>query len=285
VCGLRKHIAIVFFISILLILLTDLYAESLKAQIYPKTISPGDAFLVKITDVECSSSPSASLDGKEFFFSGCGENCSVAIGATDLETKPGGYTVKVKDGGKQRDLKLTVRKTKFKKLKMTLPADKVFLSPDDLDLVKNENKRLDVLFQKVSEKQWDGSFIFPLKNDLSTSFGTKRIMNKKWVSIHKGLDIKGRTGEEVKAANRGRVVLAEELFYGGKTVILDHGQGIYTVYMHLAEYKIKPDDIISKSDVIGLVGSSGRSSGPHLHFGVKVMNINVNPVSLIKLEL
>jgi murein DD-endopeptidase MepM/ murein hydrolase activator NlpD len=125
--------------------------------------------------------------------------------------------------------------------------------------------------------------MLPLENETSTLFGTKRILNKKRVSVHKGLDIKWE--EEVKASNSGRVVLAEELFFGGNTIILDHGQGIYTIYMHLSEFNITPEDIISKGDVIGLVGSSGRSTGPHLHFGVKVLNINTNPISLVKLNL
>jgi murein DD-endopeptidase MepM/ murein hydrolase activator NlpD len=79
--------------------------------------------------------------------------------------------------------------------------------------------------------------------------------------------------------------LAEELFFGGNTVILDHGQGIYTIYMHLSKFNVSPGDTVSKGDVIGLVGSTGRATGPHLHFGAKVTGINVNPASLINLKL
>ena len=110
-------------------------------------------------------------------------------------------------------------------------------------------------------------------------------MNGKWVSIHRGVDMKGKTGEEIKASNRGKVVLNEDLFFGGRTIILDHGQGVFTIYMHLSEALVKPEDMVSKGAVIGLVGSSGRATGPHLHFGVKVMDLSVNPVSLIKLKL
>jgi len=99
------------------------------------------------------------------------------------------------------------------------------------------------------------------------------------------VDIRGKEGDRVAASNRGRVVLAEELFFGGNTVILDHGQGIFTIYMHLSSFNVKPDDLVSTGDVIGSVGSSGRSSGPHLHFGVKVLGISVNPVSFAKLRL
>jgi len=150
---------------------------------------------------------------------------------------------------------------------------------------KREDKRLKSICQIVSERLWEGKFILPLENDISTVFGTKRIINQKMISIHRGVDLKGQEGEEVKASNSGRAVLAEELFFGGNTIILDHGQGIYTIYMHLSKFNVKPEDIILKGDIIGFVGSSGRSTGPHLHFGVKVMDINTNPVSLAKLNL
>jgi murein DD-endopeptidase MepM/ murein hydrolase activator NlpD len=132
---------------------------------------------------------------------------------------------------------------------------------------------------------WEGKFIAPLENEISTVFGTKRVMNEKWTSVHRGMDIRGKEGEQVRASNSGKVVLSEELFYGGNTLVLDHGQGIFSVYMHLSGFNVKSGDIVSKGDAIGLVGSSGRSTGPHLHFGVKVVGINVNPVSLMKLEL
>lgn len=272
-------------IATLFVLPVNASAESLRVEISPKKINPGDAFLIKVTGIKTSFLPSASFAQRDFYFSDCGENCYVAIGAIDIKTKPGVRTVKVKIGEKKRNLKLSVRKARYPKLKIRLPDDKVLLAPDDLDRVKREDERLKLLFQTVSEKFWVGDFIVPLKNDISTGFGTKRIMNRKWLSVHKGMDIRGQEGEGVKASNNGKVVLAEELFFGGNTIILDHGQGIYTVYMHLSRFKVNPEGIVSKGDVIGFVGSSGRSSGPHLHFGVKVLDINVNPVSLMELEL
>ncbi len=97
--------------------------------------------------------------------------------------------------------------------------------------------------------------------------------------------LKGARVKEIEASNRGRVVLAEELFFGGNTVVVDHGQGIFTVYMHLSEFNVSPGDLVEKNAVIGYVGSTGRSNGPHLHFGVKVAGINTNPVSLTRLKL
>jgi murein DD-endopeptidase MepM/ murein hydrolase activator NlpD len=254
-------------------------------QVVPEKIRQGDVFLIKVTNAKTGQVPSALLADTELYFNKCGEGCYLALGAIELKSKPGPHILKLKVGNMQKSLKLTVRKGKFPKLKITLPEDKVILSPEDLDRTKRENERLDTIFQTISNKLWDGCFVRPLNNELSTAFGTERTMNGKWVSIHKGVDIKGKAGEEVSASNNGRVILAEGLFFGGNTIILDHGQGIYTIYMHLSKMEVTPGDSVKKGEVIGLVGSSGRSSGPHLHFGAKVMNIPVNPVSLTDLKL
>jgi murein DD-endopeptidase MepM/ murein hydrolase activator NlpD len=235
--------------------------------------------------VPASSHPISDLNERQLYFSSCGDACFIAVGAIEIKTIPGRYTMNILVGKKKETLTFTVNPTNFPTLHLTLPDEKVFLSPENLKRVNKESKKLQSLFQVVSEKLWHGRFILPLANDFSTAFGTKRIMNKKRVSVHRGLDIRGKMGERIKASNRGRVVLAEELFFGGNTVIIDHGQGIYTIYMHLSEFKVEPGTIISKGDAIGFVGASGRATGPHLHFGVKVYTISANPVSLLELGL
>ena len=260
-------------------------ANAFRAEVLPHEIKPGDSFIVKVTSETTSHTPVAYISKKRLHFSSCGESCFIAIGAVTIKTKPGKYTINLKVGKEKRNLTLVVNPSHFPTLNLTLPDDKVFLSSENLKRVKKEEKILRSLFQKISEKLWDGSFILPLENDFSTAFGTKRILNQERISIHKGLDIRGKMGEKVKASNNGRVVLSEELFFGGKTVIIDHGQGIYTLYMHLSKFNVQPNNIITKGDIIGFVGASGRATGPHLHFGVKVFNINTNPISFVKLNL
>ena len=284
-----KHLLLVAFFLFVFTAFSCFESTSVNAfhaEVFPLEINQGDAFIIKVTDVPASSpSPVADLSEKRLYFSSCGESCFLALGAIGMKTKPGTYSINIFVGKQKKILPFTVKPTDFPTLNLTLPDEKVFLSPENLKRAKNEDKKLQSLFQMVSEKLWDGSFILPLANDFSTVFGTKRIMNQKRESVHRGLDIRGKMGEKVKASNHGRVVLAEELFFGGNTVIIDHGQGIYTIYMHLSEFKVQPETIISKGDTIGLVGASGRATGPHLHFGVKVLNVNTNPVSIIKLNL
>lgn len=276
---------IAFLTSAIIVFFTCITVYAFHAEILPSEIKPGDAFVIKINGANTSHLPAASLKGRRFYFSRCGESCFSAIGTVGIRTKPGSYIIKLRVGKKTKNLQLIVTQNSFTTIKLTLPDKQVFLSKKDLNRVKRENKRLKQIFQKVSRSYWEGSFTSPLKNNISTLFGTKRILNEKWISIHRGIDITGQDGEEVKASNNGRVALAEELFFGGNTIILDHGLGIYTIYMHLSNFNVNVGEMVSKGDIIGFVGSSGRSSGPHLHFGVKVMNMSANPVSLIELNL
>jgi murein DD-endopeptidase MepM/ murein hydrolase activator NlpD len=198
---------------------------------------------------------------------------------------PGTYPVNLKIGKKRVSKSIVVKPNSFPTLKLTLPEDEVFLSTESLKRAKKEETKLKSIFKKVNRRLWEGDFILPLENEISSLYGTKRIFNEKRISPHRGMDIRGEEGEEVRASNSGRIMLADELFFGGNTIILDHGQGIYTLYMHLSGISVRYREMVSKGDVIGLVGSSGRSSGPHLHFGVKVMNTNINPLSLVELDL
>src|SRR4030043_2194602 len=282
---MRYGTILFFCISAIFIFSIYASADAFQIEVVPDEISPGEAFTIKVTGAKTSRLPTASLAKKKIYFSRCGEGCFIAIGAVGIEAKPGNHAIKLRIEGKKKNLSLIVKHTSFPVLRLTLAKDKVFLSPDDMMRAKREDKRLKSICQIVSERLWEGKFILPLENDISTVFGTKRIINQKMISIHRGVDLKGQEGEEVKASNSGRAVLAEELFFGGKQIIPAHGQGIYTIYMHLSKFNVKPEDIILKGDIIGFVGSSGRSTGPHLHFGVKVMDINTNPVSLAKLNL
>ncbi len=260
-------------------------AEPFEVSISPPRVKPGDAFVITVTDALSWTLPVATLDNRDLSFSRCGEGCFIAIGALDIESSPGSYGIGVRMGTEERRVQLGVEPVRFPEEAITLQREKVFLSEQDRARVHEEALRLNALWATVTERAWTGSFAIPLGNSLSTLFGTKRTMNGSKVSVHKGVDIRGHEGEEVLASNAGRVALAEELFYGGNTVVLDHGQSVFTIYMHLSTFTVREGEEVAKGGVIGLVGSTGRSSGPHLHFGVKVSGVSVNPLSFTQLEL
>ena len=291
-CAIRGHIPVYtrrmgrsVLIPALCILIGHSCADAFQATLLPSWINPGDAFLVRVSEAGKSEIPTASLSGKEILLSRCGDTCFIGIGAVALETKPGRHLVHVQAGKRSVHLPLQVRRVRFPTFFISLPKEKVFLSPHDRERAEREEERLRLIWMSTTDRMWEGRFLLPLDHSISDAFGIKRVMNQKVTSVHKGVDIRGKEGEQVRAANNGRVILAEELFFGGNTVILDHGMGIFTIYMHLSSFKVRLDDPVSTGDPIGTVGSTGRSSGPHLHFGVKLQGMNVNPVSFVKLML
>lgn len=271
--------------AILIICFFSSSAEGIQVEVVPRAINQGDAFAVKISEAHPSRLARGELGGRQLLFSSCGEGCLLALGSVSIDTQPADHIIKLTIGDREVNISLTVKQAAFPERHLTLPDEKVFLNPEDLKRAQAEEAKLKALWPIMTDKLWEGNFVLPLDNSISTVFGTKRIINKKKNSIHRGIDIRGKKGEAVKATNTARVILVEELFFGGNTIILDHGQGIYSLYMHLSAFNVRDGDIVEKGSVIGFVGSTGRSTGPHLHFGVKVLNVNTNPISLTELEL
>jgi hypothetical protein len=261
------------------------HAEDFRADIFPSKVEQGSAFMLKVSGLEKSRDISAFFNEIPLRFSDCGKGCSIAIGTVDLAVEPADYTIPLIVGDEKRAVQITVLPGRFDIVHITVPQEKATPGAAEMGRIRKEADLLDSIWGVYSERLWEGQFILPLSNPLSTPFGTQRIFNKTTVSIHRGLDIKGREGEKIHVSNHGRVALTEELFFGGKTIIVDHGTGIFTIYMHLSRFNVSPGDLVSKNDVIGFVGSTGRSTGPHLHFGVKVAGINTSPASMAALDL
>ncbi len=129
---------------------------------------------------------------------------------------------------------------------------------------------------------WEGAFQLPMASEITSPFGNKRLFNGQLKSYHNGVDFRARIGTPVSAANSGVVKTAENLFYSGNVVIIDHGNMIFTIYAHLSKIEVNVGQQIEKGQQIGLTGDSGRVSGPHLHWGVKINGVAVNPMQFIK---
>jgi murein DD-endopeptidase MepM/ murein hydrolase activator NlpD len=169
----------------------------------------------------------------------------------------------------------------------SLHVEEQFVQPDpeQLKRAQAEQERLREIFGRVTpERLWRGKFRVPL-NGVTTgkNFGKRRILNGQPGSPHGGVDLAAATGTPVHAAQSGRVVLAEELYFPGNTVVVDHGLGIYTLYGHLSEISVKVGEEVESGAPIGKAGSTGRVSGPHLHWGLTVNRARVDPLQIVKL--
>ncbi len=266
-------------------------AATLTIKVNPAKIAQGDPFVVRITYPTDTSNttgralPLGAFYGKLLTFSGCGAGCYEAIGSAPIEIMPGSYTIDLNIDGDIINTPLNIGKGKFPATNITLKASLVNLSHDNRKRVQSEEAEMLEIISALTEKQWKGKFIMPLGGSHSTAFGTKRTINKSTKQVHDSLDIRGVMGSPIKASNNATVIALREYLLGGKTMILDHGHGIYSIYMHLSKFVAAQGEKVQKSQIIGVVGSTGRSTGAHLHYNIKINRQSANPVSMTSLPI
>jgi murein DD-endopeptidase MepM/ murein hydrolase activator NlpD len=213
-----------------------------------------------------------------------------ALIGVDLEKAAGTYDLAVTattEAGAQAacSAKLVVVAGKFATERLTV--EKQFVEPNQqqADRAKAEQQKLRELFDTITpERLWQGPFRMPLDGGVrGTNFGKRRVLNGQSRSPHTGADFPALTGTPVHATQSGRVVLAEELYFSGNTVIVDHGLGVYSLYGHLSAIEVTAGDNVKAGSLLGKVGATGRVTGPHLHWGMTVNRARVDPVRMVSL--
>jgi len=182
-----------------------------------------------------------------------------------------------------RKVPFEIRQGMYGEETLTVDPRHVRPSPKDLERIRREQAELKQIYASGSRSPlWQGAFQIPVPGEMNGSFGTRRVFNGELQSHHTGTDFRAQTGDPVHAAAAGVVRLTKELFYSGNAVIIDHGAGVFTSYSHLSRIDVKAGQKIGKGQAVGLAGATGRATGPHLHWGVKVNSINVNPLAFVR---
>lgn len=224
------------------------------------------------------------FNGRKIYFNPSKDSYKAIVGI-DLTTEPGAYPLEVSIDGSVITKTITIATKEYPVQRLTLPKDMVELSPENEARVEREAQKLRAIWPNETERIWEGSFVNPRDGAVQGAFGLRRIINNIPKSPHTGIDVSADEGAEVRAPNNGIVALVDEQFYSGRSIILDHGQGIYTMFFHLSKILVSQGQKVKKGEVIGLVGSTGRSTGPHLHWGVRMQGARVDPVKLLNLKL
>ena len=209
----------------------------------------------------------------------------------DLEQPPGRLDVVLEDAmhtgrtARARAVLLVVDAS-YPVQRLSVPRSFTELDAATLERVAREKSLLDRLWETATPARlWRGSFRAPLEEPArGTGFGLKRIINGDPRAPHTGVDFSVPAGTPVLAANAGLVALAEEHFFAGRSLVLDHGEGLYTMYFHLQDSLVQPGQRVTQGEVIGHVGSTGRATGPHLHWGVRLYGARINPEELLRLK-
>ncbi|MBO0725047.1 MAG: M23 family metallopeptidase [Blastocatellia bacterium] len=219
-------------------------------------------------------------DGTWYGFAGVGVDAAGRKSQLTLEATT--------DGGSQFSYvhPVSIEHVKYRTAPLRVPAQYTEPDAETLARIKEEQELKKESFAHVTPSRlWSGNFEPPVDSRATGEFGVHRTFNRKVQSVHQGEDFHAEIGTPVGAMNSGVVILAREMFFEGGFVVIDHGQGLFTLYMHLSEIKAHEGDTVSKRQIIGLSGKTGRATAPHLHVGVRWQGIYLDPSALLAMPL
>jgi len=258
----------------------------------PKAPVNGSPIVFRVTVGERLKSLSGKWLEHEVFFAPDSQGkvwCGIA--GASLETRRGKYWLELRAAtvtGKEITFqqRITVGKGKYHSIVASVPKQYTEPNAEQLREINQEKTLKEQVFARVTpEREWKGDFHPPVKAPISDVFGTARTFNGRVQSVHQGLDYAVPAGTPVAALNSGTVLLAQPLFFEGNCVVLDHGQGLLTLYMHLSKIDTKEGEHVTRGQPLGLSGGSGRATGPHLHIAVRWQGVYLNPATLLGLQL
>ena len=225
--------------------------------------------------------PAATWLGKKLEFRKDGE-LFTALAGVDLATRPGRHPLKWAD---DQSILIPVSTRLYAASRITVAPQFVQPPPEVAKRIAAEQQIKKKAFSSspMAERFWQGRFQAPTLAGQTSPFGTRRVYNGKTNSIHQGLDFGAPLGTEILASNAGRAVIAREMYFEGGFVVLDHGEGIFTLYMHLSAFLVKEGDRVEKGQPLAKSGSSGRVTGPHLHFAMQWQGSYLEPGTLLQL--
>jgi len=211
-----------------------------------------------------------------------------ALVGIDLDQRPGHYLLEVEaDVGSsvlRQSRPLVVGPRKFPTRTLRVNPAFVNPSPDELTRIRDDQAFISGVYSRpATTRLWSAAFVRPVPGEANSSFGTRSVFNGEPRSPHGGTDFLSPSGTPIKAPNAGRVVCARDLYFTGNTVIIDHGLGVFSMLAHLSRLDVKEGESVHESQIVGLVGATGRVTGPHLHWALSVSGARVDPLSALAL--
>ena len=211
-----------------------------------------------------------------------------ALIGIDIDRHPGVYSL-VAEAHVRGELVSGRREVKV--LPKRFPTRRLVVAPEFVDPPASMAERIasdsvllaDAYAHSAPERLWLGAFVRPVPDPANSRFGTRSIFNGKPRNPHAGTDFLSAAGVRIKAPNAGRVVVARDLYFSGNTVVIDHGLGVFSLLAHLSRIDVNEGDRLDTGDVVGLVGATGRVTGPHLHWAFRVAGARVDPLSALAL--
>jgi murein DD-endopeptidase MepM/ murein hydrolase activator NlpD len=258
----------------------------------PAHLVNGSPVLFKVVPpVRLESLTGTWLDHQVFFSFDPQSKLWFAIAGAGLETPVGKFalTLKAKTAAGQElsfVQQLAIAKGRYRQVVLTVPKQFTAPTPEQQEQIRKDQELKHEVFARFDPKrEWAGDFLPPVRASITDVFGTARVFNGATQSVHEGLDYGVPSNTPVVALNNGTVLLARPLFFEGNCVVLNHGQGLLTLYMHLSKMEVQEGDRVLRGQEIALSGGSGRATGPHLHVAVRWEGLYLNPATLLSLQV
>lgn len=275
----------------ILLLLATLAAAEPRVFVKARAAQPGEMLFVAVEEHDDDVAPAGRFGERPLSFFRTRKRTWAAFAGIDLDVSTGPrrlvLELRDKDGAPSVwDQELLVEPKDYPTQRLKVEQRYVTPPKDDSTRAEDEARKLNDVFGGVTtERYFKGNFASPIPGSTSARFGERRVFNGVPKQPHSGADLRAAAGTPIKAPAGGKVVLVADLFYQGKTVVLDHGYGLYSYYAHLSEALVSEGDTVKKGKELGLVGATGRVTGPHLHWAVKSGGARIDPFSLTALDL
>ncbi|MCM2278529.1 MAG: M23 family metallopeptidase [Oligoflexia bacterium] len=262
------------------------YAGSLEGELSSPEAVDGSIVIVTARVAGATAAPKGRFGEVEFPLYAVpsrGPGVYEGILGVPFGQKAGDFAVTLRLGEEELRLPLRVKDGNYPSERLKVDPRKINPRKKDLVRIRREQARVRKVYEAITaEKLWQGPFALPIQSEITSIYGTKRVFNGEMQSFHAGLDLRAKVGTPVLAPAAGVVALTGDLFFTGKTVILDHGYGVMTVYAHLSRITAKQGQRVTPGARLGLSGATGRVSGPHLHWMAVVHKAKVDPLQLTK---
>lgn len=253
----------------------------------PPRVARGDAFVVRVVSEQPLDSVVFQWRGKKHSVTARPEQgrhvaeMLLAVPVDDEKTTALPLEARTATGRAATSVALYSKERPVQKL----TVDRKYVNPPahEMERIKADREKVRAATAVFSaEKGWNLPLLRPVPGSVSSLYGLKRVFNGEPRSVHKGLDLRGAEGTPIAAAADGVVVLADDLYFSGNAVYLDHGQGVFTAYLHMSQSHVQPGQRVQRGQTIGLVGATGRVTGPHLHLSMLVQGVPVDPQPLME---